>query len=843
MRVPLSWLREFVDIPMPPAELAERLTRAGLEVEEVEYIGVEGANLPWDPAKVLVANILEVRPHPNADRLVLADVDYGAAEPHTVVTGAPNLFPYKGRGRLPHPLKGVFAREGAELYDGHAEGRVKMVLKGRPVRGVMSNAMLCSEKELGLSEEHEGILLLPDDAPVGAPLRDYLGDVVIVIDVLPNMSRALSILGVAREVAALTGGRLRMPEIRLDASGPPIEGRAAVTVEEPDLCPRFTATLIEGVEVKPSPLWMQRRLTMAGMRPINNIVDVSNYVMLELGQPNHTFDADEVHEQHLVVRLARPGERLTTLDGREHDLSQVLGGATPPLLVCDPRGPLSLAGVMGGASSEVSERTTRVLLEAAVWEPTIIRRMSTALKARSEASRRFERGVDLELPPLAQRRALSLLQQVAGGTVAAGMLDAYPRPWQPLVLDLTPREVRRILGIDLTAQAIADLLRPLGFTCELVEGADGQAVRVTVPSYRRDVQHTADLCEEVARMYGYDRIPTTMMADELPEQRANPAQEREQQVRDLLTGAGLDEAITYSLTNMADVARVNPAEADPALFLRLANPLTAEREYLRRSLLTTLLEALSQNLRERERVLLFEIGRVYLRRAGSGQTGAAQLPEEPRRLAIAMAGAREPLSWLAPRAEPMDFFDLKGVVETLLARLNAAERVRFAPLTGDPRFHPGRAAELLLRAEGGEVSAGVLGELHPDVRERLEITAPRALAAELDLDVLIETAQPARFRPISRYPATVQDLSFVVGMDVPAAQVEAAIRKYAGPLLERVTLFDVFEGEALGAGRRSLTYRLTFRAPDRTLSDAELSKVRQKIIRGLEHDVQAVVRA
>lgn len=832
MRVPLSWLSEFVEVRLTPEELAEKLTRAGLEVEAIERIGVAGAELPWDPAKVVTCNILEVKQHPNADKLVLADVAYGADTPHTVVTGAPNLYQYKGLGRLPHPLKSVFAQEGAELYDGHAAGRVKVTLKGRPVRGVMSNAMLCSEKELGLSEEHEGILILPDDAPVGVPLRDYLGDVVLDIDVLPNMSRALSILGVAREVAALTGAELRMPEIQLDASGPGVAGRAAVTIDEPELCPRFTATLIEGVTIRPSPLWMQRRLTMAGMRPINNIVDVSNYVMLELGQPNHTFDADRVHEQHLVVRLARPGERLTTLDGKEHDLSVPIGGATP-LLVCDPQGPLSLAGVMGGAASEVSEATTRVLLEAAVWEPTIIRRMSTALRARSEASKRFERGVDLELAPLAQRRALGLLQQVAGGTVAEGMIDNYPRPWQPVTLDLTPREVRRILGIELAAEEITRLLAPLGFACAVVAADGGPAVRVIAPSYRRDVQHTADLCEEVARMYGYDNIPTTMMADELPEQRPNPAQEREQKARDVLTGAGLDEAITYSLTNMADVAKVTPEDADPARFLRLANPLSAEREYLRRSILPTLLEALATNLRERERVLLFEIGRVYLPREGE------LLPDEPLRLAVAMAGARDQHSWLTPQAEAMDFFDLKGVVETLLARLNLAGQVTFAPLADDPRFHPGRAARLEVKGQG---TAGVLGELHPAVRERLGIEAPRALAAELELGALIGTAQPVKFKSISRYPATVQDLSFVVGADMPAAQVEAALRKYAGPLLEGLTLFDVYEGESIGAGWRSLTYRLTFRAPDRTLGDAELGKLRQKIVRGMEYDVKATIR-
>jgi phenylalanyl-tRNA synthetase beta chain len=848
MRVPLSWLREFVEVAMSPEELAQRLTLSGLEVESVEYIGLPGAELVWERDTILVANILEVRPHPNADRLVLADIDYGGDAPHTVVTGAPNLFPYRGQGRLPHPLKGVFAREGAELYDGHAAGKVKMRLKGRPVRGIMSDAMLCSEKELGLSDDHEGVLILPDDAPVGAPLADYLGDVVLEIAITPNYARALSILGVAREVAALTGAPLRLPEVALRADGPPITGRARVTVEEPALCPRFTLTLIEGVTVGPSPFWMQRRLILAGMRPISNIVDVSNYVMLELGEPSHAFDADRVADQHLIVRLARPGERLTTLDGKEHIFGGPgAGGREPatdsaaagsldseartllPLLVCDPAGPLGLAGVMGGASSEVSATTTRVLLEAAIWDPVTIRRTARALKLPSEASRRFERGVDWELPPLMQRRALSLLQQVAGGTVAQGMIDVYPQPWQPVELDLTPHEVRRILGIALSATEIAGLLRPLGFGCTV---RDAETVHVAVPSFRQDVTMTADLCEEIARMYGYDRIPTTLPADVLPAQHENRPLALEQRTRDILAGAGLDEAITYSLLSMAAVARVDPAAADPAAHLKLANALTPEREYLRRSLLPTLLEALAANLRERERVLLFEVGRVYLRRAG------AVLPDEPRRLAIAMAGRREPLSWLTREPEAMDFFDLKGVVETLLARLRI-EGVRYAPLANDPRFQPGRAARL---EHGDSAVLGVLGELHPDVRARLGIEAPRALAAELDLEALIALAQPVHYRPISRYPAASQDLAVVVPAEVPAARVAEAIRRHAGSDLEALTLFDVYTGEQIGAGKRSLTFRLTFRSQQRTLSDADLAKLRARIIRGLERDVGATLR-
>ncbi|MCG8347966.1 MAG: phenylalanine--tRNA ligase subunit beta, partial [Chloroflexales bacterium] len=420
MKAPLSWLKEFVDINTPIETLAQRLTLAGMEVADIIYIGLDEAELPWNPEQILVANILEVKPHPNADRLVLADVDYGGPQPHTVVTGAPNLFPFKGQGRLNHPLKSVFAREGARLYDGHAEGKVITTLKGRPVRGVMSDAMLCSEKELGISDEHEGIIFLEDDAPVGMPLRDFMGDVVLDLDLTPNYARCLSIVGVAREIAALTGVALHLPDPQVQMEGPPITDRATVTVTEPQLCPRFTAGLIEGVTIGPSPEWMQRRLRYAGMRPVNNIVDISNYVMLEWGEPSHAFDADRVRDQHLIVRRAQPGERLTTLDGKDRDLTpgEESGLSHPPLLVCDPAGPSGVAGVMGGEDSEVRDTTTRVLLEAAIWEPGQIRRTARELKLPSEASRRFERGVDYEVPLIAQRRAIELMRTIAGGKVA-----------------------------------------------------------------------------------------------------------------------------------------------------------------------------------------------------------------------------------------------------------------------------------------------------------------------------------------------------------------------------------------------------------------------------------------
>lgn len=875
MKVPLSWLKEFVEITIPVEELARRLTLAGMEVVDTHSVGLEGSELPWDPEKILVCNILEVKQHPNADRLVIADVDYGAPEPHTVVTGAPNLFEYRGLGRLSHPLKGVFAKEGSRLYDGHAEGKVITTLKGRPVRGVMSDAMLCSEKELGISEEHEGILILEDDAPVGMPLRDYLGEVVLEIDFTPNYARCLSIVGIAREVAAITEAPLKLPSPQVRADGPSIAGRAGVTIEEPDLCPRFTIGMIEGVKIGPSPQWMQRRLTYAGMRPISNIVDISNYVMLEWGQPTHAFDADRVHEQHLIVRLARQGERLVTLDGRDRDLTPGAesGLERVPLMVCDATGPLAVAGVMGGESSEVHAETRRVLLEAAIWEPVQIRATARGLKLPSEASRRFERGVDYELPLIAQRRCLELMRAYAGGVVAQDFIDDYPRPWQTVTLDLPPSEVDRIVGIRLSAREIAAILARLGFAVE-IHGASGvgdfatyanePVVHVTVPSFRQDVGILADLCEEVARIYGYEKIPETRMADELPGPAMHPDLVLEQKVRDTLMGCGLEELITHSLVDMDAVAAVEPSEAVAGRYLKLANPSAPERTYMRRSLLPSLGQALTLNLRERERVLAFEIGRVYLQPEQLG-AGGRWLPDEPRRLAIVMAGPREHESWLPSQRESLDFYDLKGVVETLIDRLGLRGKVSYAPLGDDERFHPGRSAALLLEVSNSADSTaagagpaigagkgkaqiitrrvGVLGELHPAVRERLDLPVARALAAEIDLETLIPVSGQSRFSSISRFPAIVQDLSVVAPLDAPEAQVATTIRRAAGDLLEALVLFDVYTGPQVGEGKRSLTYHLTFRAPDRTLTDEALTRVRKKIIGDLERQIGATIRA
>jgi phenylalanyl-tRNA synthetase beta chain len=838
MRVPLSWLKEFVDVQISPEELAEKLTLAGLEVSAIDYVGVAPAPgsvwapeldgpappeyIPWDRERIFVGELQEVRPHPNADRLTVPVVGYGDGRSIEVVTGAPNIKVGMSGQKV------ALALSGARLIDGHSATRQWLTLKPSKLRGVRSEGMVCSELELGLSDEHEGILFLPDDAPAGMPLADYLGDVVLDIDITPNMARALSILGVAREVAALTGAELHPPEVALQAEGPSIAGRVQVTVEHPQRCPRFTAGLIEGVSVGPSPAWLKQRLTLAGMRPISNIVDVSNYVMLEWGQPTHTFDADTIADHHLIVRQARPGEQLTTLDGKTHELWEDV------TVVADPRGAQSIAGVMGGLATEVTSKTTNVLLEAALWNPASIRRAAQALKLPSEASRRFERGVDPQLPPLVQRRCLQLIQQVAGGVVAQGTVDIWPSPWEPLRLELPAYEVKRLLGIDLSAVELADLFAPLGFTCEV--GVD--SVLVIVPSYRLDVTMPADLVEEVARIYGYHRIPSTRMADELPPRFIDDDLIVEARIKDTLIGCGVYEAQTYGVTSLETVAAFNGTQPDPHLYLHLENPLTPERTVMRRSLLPELLVALAANLREQSRTSLFELGRVFY-------PSEKLLPDELRRLAIVMAGEREPLSWHLSEPPLFDFFDLKGVIDALLRRLNLAQNVAWTA-TNDKRFHPGRSAELRLTHTGNGVTEsallGIAGELHPETRERLDIDVSRVCAAELDLDALIRYQTRIRYQPILRQPATYQDIAVVVSEEAPAERVRAMIESTAGPLLERVELFDVYAGAPIPPGQRSLAFRMAFRAPDRTLMDAEVSKIREKIARRLEQELGATIR-
>jgi phenylalanyl-tRNA synthetase beta chain len=828
MLVPLSWLKDYVDITLPVEQLAEKLTLAGLEVEHLDTIGLPGAELPWDRERVFVGLLEKVERHPNADKLLLATVSYGDGRRITVVTGAPNIQPGDAGQKVALALKG------ARLYDGHKEGRVVMTLKEAVLRGIKNDSMVCSEKELGLSDEHEGIILLPDDAPVGAPLADYLGDVVLTINVLPSIARCASIVGVAREVAALTGQAVRYPPIAYRESGEPVEELAALEIRDSRLNPRFTIGVIKGITIKPSPYWMQRRLILAGMRPINNIVDVSNYVMLELGQPTHAFDYDAVAadpespgRRKIITRLAEPGETLATLDGVERSL------APDDIVVADPRGGLSIAGVMGGAASEVKDATVNLLFEVASWHWVSIRRTARRHNLNSEASYRFARGVHPELAMLAQKRGLALLQQLAGGEIARGILDGYPAPLAPVVVELRPDEVARSLGIRIATDEMARILRSLEFA---VEPQPGGTLRVTAPQHRLDVEGPHDLIEEIARIHGYDRIPVTLMNDEIPSAVGNPQLEFEERVRDLLAGAGLQEIVTHRLTTPDIEARMRlpGTPADDRPYVAVRNPINPERVVMRHILTAPVVDALVANLRHHARVALFELGSVYL----PSEDGV--LPDESPRLAVAMSGARGAPSWrgAGADADPLDFYDLKGVVEALLDGLHIRE-VAFEPAS-HPSLYPGRAAAAVARGQ----RLGLLGEMHPRVREAWDASLDQpVLLADLDLAALRQAAGSlAGTQDVPRFPAVNEDLAVVVAEDVTAASVERVIRTAGGALLRGARLFDVFRGEQIGAGRKSLAYALTYQAEDRTLTDKEVEKARNKIIRVVESQLGATVR-
>jgi len=841
VKVPISWLKDFVEIDLPIEQLAQRLTIAGLEVEEIRYAGLplparearpgtKISGLAWDPATIVVGAILEVMPHPNADRLVLCRLLDGERE-HVVLTGAPNLFPFKGKGPLPEPIRVAYAREGAVLYDGHQPANQLMTLKRAKIRGVESYSMACSEKELGISDEHEGIIFLDDDAPAGMPLADYMGDAVLDIALTPNMARNASILGVAREVAALTGKPLHPPSFEAEWNGPAIEGQCSIEIREPELNPRFVLGLIEGVDPRPSPYRIQRRLRLAGMRPINAVVDATNYVMLELGQPLHAFDYDVLLQRsggkppQIITRRAAAGEMLKTLDGEPRKLDDFT------VLVADGAGPLSIAGVMGGSESEVGPATRRVLLEGACWEFINIRRTLASTRLSSEAGYRFSRGVHPAMADRGVLRGLECMRTWTGGTVAQGLVDAYPRPAPVETVQVNPDDVERSLGIRLSALEVAELLGRLGFETR----PEGEGVAVRPPDHRLDIGAgvigRADLMEEIGRMYGYDRIPETMIHDRLPRPRATPEIEGEERLRLTLARLGVQEAVTYRLTSPEREARLRLAlAADEPDYVRLANPISADRVVLRRQLLPGLMEAVERNTRVRERIALFEIGPVFLPRRHE------PLPDEVARLALVLTGRRALPGWQPGDTGAIDFFDLKGVVEHLLSELHV--QAEFESAQQEP-YLPGKCAGL--KVEGSVV--GWMGELHPMLVQRYDLAGSPVQAAEFDLARLLDAMQLRQdLALVSPYPPVLEDLAVVVDEALPAARVEEVIRRAAGGLLERLELFDLYQGEQIGAGKKSLAYSLVYRSGERTLTDEEVRAVRQRVVTALQQDVGGSLR-
>ncbi len=805
MRVPVGWLAEWTSVSPPVSTLAERLTLAGLAVDSIERVGP-------DLSGVRVGLVRERSPHPGADRLSVCQVELGPevenGAPVEIVCGAPNV----ATGQ-----KVAVALPGTRLPDGS-------VLKRSKIRGVLSNGMICSRRELGLGGEDEGILVLDPNAPIGSPLSSVIpvGDTVFELELTPNRGDCASILGVAREVRALFGGELRVPPCVPKEGGPPSAEHVRVEVEDAAGCPQYIARIVRGVRVGPSPDWLRRRLESIGVRSISNVVDVTNLVLHELGQPLHAFDLSTLRGGIVKVRSAHAGERLVTLDGETRELSP------EDLVIADRERAIALAGIMGGSETEVSARTVDLLLESAQFAPTRIRRSARRTGIRSEASYRFERGVDPQGVRRAADRAALLVSEVAGGTVSVGTVEvrsasALEAP-REIVLD--PARVGRLLGTKLGEEEVRHLLERLEI--KVSARADGQ-LACTPPSYRPDLALPEDLVEEVARIHGYERISPTLPEAPVGPVHASRVRVLRYRVADALAAAGLVETMTLAFMNAGDLDRLDLSLDDPRRrTVRVLNPVSEEDSRLRSTLLPSLLRATRQNLARRvERVRLFEVSRVFL--AGSSQEGSdPALPDEPLRL-LAVVTQGERASLWEPREPVPLFFEAKGLAEQLLRELGYTTWFRSG--SGEPYLHPGAASDIGV----GETVLGSVGELHPEVAAAFEIEPPCAVI-ELDLRALAELApERPRYQEVSNQPPVRRDIAVLIDRERPAGDILEAIRKTAGPHLVSAEIFDRYEGAGIPDGKVSLAFRLIFQRPDRAFTDDEIVRMTDRVVQMLAH--------
>ena len=790
MRVSYSWLKEYIDLELSPRELAEKLTLGGVEVETVERFaaGLE---------RVVVAEITALKEHPRSGKLAVAEVDPGGGPPLKIVCGAPNIAVGQ---------KAPLALPGATLPGGRR-------LEALEIEGVLSEGMLCSGEELGLELDlPPGILVLDPSLEKGVPLGEALelDDEILILDLTPNRADCLGLLGIAYEVAALTGAVVKHPPAEPAEGAGAVEEILRVKVQEPALCPRYTARVIENITVSPSPLWMQLRLLKSGMRPINNVVDITNYVMWEYGQPLHAFDFNLTRGGEIVVRRGAPGERLITLDGDERILDEEV------TVIADSAGAVALGGVMGGKSSEVNPATRSVLLEAALFDPLSTRRTARRYNIPSEASKRFERGVNPGWVARASGRAALLFSQWAGGEVQRGLLDCYPAPVPPRRVSVRPHRIDELLGVTIPPEEVSAILGRLGFTVS----PEGRRLSVEVSPRRSDISLEEDIIEEVARLYGYEKIPATLPRGELLESREELPERLQTLAREVLTACGFNEIITYSFISPAALRSLRLPEEDPRLrAIPLQNPLSEEQSIMRTTLLPGLLKTLQDNFYHREMdQLLFEIGAIYRPR----ELPLTELPEEKLLLSLGATGQAPPPNWHSAPV-PAGFFVVKGAVDALLSRFGIG-RAEYHPVEL-PFLHPGRAARITIAGE----EAGFLGELHRAVAGEWDYPQP-AVIAGLDLELLMEQADLVpQVAPLPRYPAGLRDIAVVAPRSLSAAALERTIYDAGGGLVERVTLFDLYEGAQIPEGKRSLAFTITYRLAGRTLTESEISGAHQRI--------------
>lgn len=798
MNVTLNWLKNYTDFEFSPSELADRLTMLGVEVESIKQLGAELEG-------VVVGRVTSIRPHPNADKLVLCQVDTGETEELQIVCGAPNV-----REGMLAPVATI----GATLPIG-------LTIKRAKLRGEESHGMLCSEKELGLSEEAAGLMDLPADIPLGTSFSEALGldDVVFELEITPNRPDCLSMIGVAREIRAETGNALKLPQVDFSESETDIREMTSVAIEAPDLCPRYAARVIQGIKVGASPEWLQQRLESVGVGVINNIVDITNFVLMEYGQPLHAFDYHKLAENRIVVRRATAGENITTLDEVAREL-------TPDMLViADAEKPVALAGIMGGYDSEITETTADVLLESAYFNPSSIRATAKALGVSTEASYRFERGADPGIVLTALDRAAQLIAELAGGTICEGIVDVYPGQQSLTRIQLRPERVNFILGTALEATEMLQILSHLGFD---VKANGAEDYEVIVPTFRSDITREIDLIEEIARVHGYDNIPTTLPKGDIPVPAPNPSTEVRKRIKRFLLAAGMMEAINYSFGDPSCFDRIRFTADDPRReTLKLQNPLSPEMSVLRTTLLPRLLENAQHNRNHQiDTIALFEIGSVFI---GSGEQ------KEPERVAGILAGQIGEGVYSDPYRAP-DFYDIKGLVEGILEVCGIVDYT--LQKTDTPTFHPGRNAKVLL----GNKQIGTFGEAHPEVLENYDLPY-KAYLFEFDMEVLVDAAIFAkRFKPIPIYPTVERDLAIVVDEEVLSDMPTELIYATGGELVKSVRLFDVYEGEQVPDGKKSLAYAITYHSATETLTDKAVNTLHDKVVKHLNQKLGAELR-
>ncbi len=801
MKLPLSWLKDYTNIDgVTPKEYDARLTMSGSKVEEVYYLGAEIDN-------VVTGKILSVVDHPDSDHLKICQLDVGQGEPVQIVTGAPNVTPDSVGEVCP-----------VCLHKSTLPGGVK-ITKGK-LRGVPSNGMMCSFQELGLSHGcvpyacENGILFLPEGTPVGEDIKKVLGldDWVADFEITSNRPDCLSVIGLARETAATFDRPFAVKTPVVHGCGGDIRTQMSVEVRDPDLCPRYTARLVKNIKIEPSPAWMRERLHACGVRPINNIVDITNYVMLEYGQPMHAFDYTCLSDGKIVVRRARNGESIQTLDGVDHDLTDSM------LAICDNDKPVAVAGVMGGANSEIEEDTRTVVFESACFHGATVRVTAKALGMRTEASGRFEKGLDPRMTLDAVNRACELVEQLGAGEVVDGVIDVDHSDPAPVRLPFEPEQMNGLLGLNLSAAEQQACLEKLGFAVENGE--------VIVPSFRTDIARMCDLAEEVARMYGYDKIPTTLYAGEMVQGEFTPKQQAERAASLICREAGFDEAMTHSFISPKFYDMIGWAENDPRrISTTILNPLGEDFSIMRTTVLPSMLDSLAHNHAHRNPTAsLFEMGTVYLPVIRDGRADPDVLPCEQKVLTLGTYGR-------------LSFFQFKGVIEALCRELNI-KGLQFAPQKNNPSYHPGRCADVLV---GGEV-IGVFGAIHPTVAARYGLSG-EVLTAELQFEKLFAAIETEKlYHPLPKFPASTRDIAVLVDDSVPAAAMQAAIEQAAGAILENVKLFDVYKGKGIPEGKKSVAYSLSMRAADRTLTDEECDKAMKNALAALESNFGAVLR-